>query len=73
MQQQREPLASESYYFGLGLAIGLHVLVFGMLVRQFCLYSGVAAGQADCPGDPVPAEIEKSGNHPDQSEDCGVR
>lgn len=36
MQQQREPSASESYFWPSVLAIGLHVLVFGMLFVSFC-------------------------------------
>jgi colicin import membrane protein len=35
MQQQREPSASESYFWPSVWAIGLHVLVFGMLFVSF--------------------------------------
>jgi colicin import membrane protein len=35
MQQQREPSASESYFWPSVLAIVLHVLVFGMLFVSF--------------------------------------
>lgn len=35
MQQQREPSASESYFWPTVLAIVLHVLVFGMLFVSF--------------------------------------
>ena len=35
MQQQREPTASESYFWPSVWAIGLHVLVFGMLFVSF--------------------------------------
>ncbi|UQS17964.1 cell envelope integrity protein TolA [Pseudomonas sp. HS6] len=37
MQQQREPSASESYFWPSVWAIGLHVLVFGMLFVSFAL------------------------------------
>lgn len=37
MQQQREPSASESYFWPSVLAIGLHVLVFGMLFVSFAM------------------------------------
>jgi colicin import membrane protein len=37
MQQQREPTASESYFWPSVWAIGLHVLVFGMLFVSFAL------------------------------------
>jgi len=37
MQQQREPTASESYFWPSVWAIGLHVLVFGMLFVSFAM------------------------------------
>lgn len=37
MQQQREPSASESYFWPSVWAIGLHVLVFGMLFVSFAM------------------------------------
>jgi colicin import membrane protein len=35
--QQREPSASESYFWPSVWAIGLHVLVFGMLFVSFAM------------------------------------
>ena len=37
MQQQREPSASESYFWPSVWAIALHVLVFGMLFVSFAM------------------------------------
>ena len=70
MQQQREPSASESYFWPSVWAIALHVLVFGMLFVSFAMTPDLPPAKPIVQA-PVSAEIEKSGHHPDQSEDCG--
>lgn len=68
--QQREPSASESYFWPSVWAIGLHVLVFALLFVSFAMTPEPAAFQTDRSGYPVPAQVQEPGDHPDQSEDC---
>lgn len=67
--QQREPSASESYFWPTVWAIGLHVLVFAMLFVSFAMTPELPPS-ADRPGYALSAQIQESGDHPDQSEDC---
>ena len=37
MREQREPSASENYFWPTVWAVGLHILIFGMLFASFAM------------------------------------
>ena len=71
MHQQREPSASESYFWPSVWAIALHVLVFGMLFVSFAMTPELPPAKPIVQATLYQLKSKSPATTPDQSQDCG--